>query len=201
MLTDERHRVIRDELAAKGSVVAAALAARFGVSEDTVRRDLRELAKGGECRRVYGGGRRAGSLRRIAECPKYPRQRREVAPCGRRDQIAVPATDALHRWRHDEHRDRESHAADLELTVATNSIGVVSALADHTLIELIVLGGVFDREAGECLGGDTLRAVAQISADLFVLGSCGVDASRGATAFNSAEAEVKRAMAQGSAAS
>ncbi|TIX45082.1 MAG: DeoR/GlpR transcriptional regulator, partial [Mesorhizobium sp.] len=30
-------------------------ASHFGVSEDTVRRDLRELAKAGECRRVYGG--------------------------------------------------------------------------------------------------------------------------------------------------
>ena len=41
--------------------------------------------------------------------------------------------------------------------------------------------------------------VAQLSADLFFLGSCGVDAVRGATAFDSAEAEVKRAMAGNSA--
>ncbi len=55
MLTDQRHQIIRDELRAKGTVLATTLAARFGVSEDTVRRDLRELAKAGACRRVYGG--------------------------------------------------------------------------------------------------------------------------------------------------
>src|ERR1700752_4864129 len=55
MLTEERYQFIRGQLAAQGSVVAGQLAARFGVSEDTVRRDLRELAKAGECRRVYGG--------------------------------------------------------------------------------------------------------------------------------------------------
>ena len=36
-------------------MLAGELASRFGVSEDTVRRDLRELAKAGQCRRVYGG--------------------------------------------------------------------------------------------------------------------------------------------------
>ena len=55
MLTDERHQIIRDRLAAEGRVLAGELAGRFGVSEDTVRRDLRELAKAGHCRRVYGG--------------------------------------------------------------------------------------------------------------------------------------------------
>ena len=88
---------------------------------------------------------------------------------------------------------------DLELTVATNCVGVASALSEHGLVDLIILGGSFDRELGVCVGGDTLRAVAQLSADLFFLGSCGVDASRGATAFNSTEAEVKRAMASNSA--
>ena len=43
------------ELRANGTVIAASLAEKFGVSEDTARRDLRELAKAGECRRVYGG--------------------------------------------------------------------------------------------------------------------------------------------------
>ncbi len=47
--------MIRDLLALQGQVLAADLVARFGVSEDTVRRDLRELAREGACRRVYGG--------------------------------------------------------------------------------------------------------------------------------------------------
>ncbi|TIW15759.1 MAG: DeoR/GlpR transcriptional regulator, partial [Mesorhizobium sp.] len=55
------------------------------------------------------------------------------------------------------------------------------------------------RDLGTCVGGDTLAAVAQLGADLFFLGSCGLDASRGVTAFDSAEAEVKRAMARNSA--
>ncbi|RVC93923.1 DeoR/GlpR transcriptional regulator, partial [Mesorhizobium sp. M2A.F.Ca.ET.029.05.1.1] len=88
---------------------------------------------------------------------------------------------------------------DMELTIATNSLGVASALVDRPLVELIVLGGRYVPDLGTCVGADTLAAVAQLGADLFFLGSCGLDAARGVTAFDSAEAEVKRAMAKNSA--
>ena len=55
MLNQERQDRIRAHLAAKGRVIAAELAKEFNVSENAVRRDLRELARLGLCRRVYGG--------------------------------------------------------------------------------------------------------------------------------------------------
>src|SRR6478609_6037690 len=54
-LLRERQSVISDRLRTDGRVLAAALAVEFGVSEDTVRRDLREMAAAGLCERVYGG--------------------------------------------------------------------------------------------------------------------------------------------------
>ena len=55
LLLDERHRFIRERLTAEGRVLATDLARDLGTSEDTIRRDLRELASLGACRRVYGG--------------------------------------------------------------------------------------------------------------------------------------------------
>src|SRR4051812_31201144 len=55
LLCEERCDAIARELVAQGSVIASELAARFGVSEATIRRDLRELAGAGLCRKVYGG--------------------------------------------------------------------------------------------------------------------------------------------------
>src|ERR1700729_2455516 len=55
LLLDARHRLIRKRLASEGRVLAADLARDLGTSEDTIRRDLRELAALGACRRVYGG--------------------------------------------------------------------------------------------------------------------------------------------------
>ena len=199
MLTDERHQIIRAQLAAKGRVLAGELAARFGVSEDTVRRDLRELARVGQCRRVYGGA--------VAPAPfAGPLSVRSSQASEEKARLASAAVSLLSPRQTLFIDGGTTNIAiaraipqDLELTVATNSVGVASALSEHGLVDLIILGGSFDRDLGVCVGGDTLRAVAQLSADLFFLGSCGVDAVRGATAFDAAEAEVKRAMASNSA--
>jgi DeoR/GlpR family transcriptional regulator of sugar metabolism len=200
MLTDERHRIIRDRLAAEGSVLAGQLATRFGVSEDTVRRDLRELAKSGQCRRVYGG---AVAPAPFADAPISLRGGHAVEEKMRLASAAVALLSPGQSLFIDGGSTNAALARaiprDLELTIATNSLGVASALSDHPSVELIVLGGRFVRGLGTCVGADTLAAIAQLGADLFFLGSCGLDAARGVTAFDPAEAEVKRAMARNSA--
>jgi DeoR/GlpR family transcriptional regulator of sugar metabolism len=54
-LPEERQQRILTRLRNEGRVVAAELAEAFEVSEDSIRRDLRELAAQGLCKRVYGG--------------------------------------------------------------------------------------------------------------------------------------------------
>ena len=58
LLLGERQALIRTRLDLSGRVIAADLAQELGVSEDTIRRDLREMASAGLCRRVYGGALR-----------------------------------------------------------------------------------------------------------------------------------------------
>jgi predicted ArsR family transcriptional regulator len=47
MLTSQRKRLILEQLAREGQVLSKALSTQFAVSEDTIRRDLRELAAEG----------------------------------------------------------------------------------------------------------------------------------------------------------
>src|SRR5205807_76721 len=54
-LREERHQYILELLGSEGRVLAADLSSRYGVSEDTIRRDLRELASSGKIQRVHGG--------------------------------------------------------------------------------------------------------------------------------------------------
>jgi DeoR/GlpR family transcriptional regulator of sugar metabolism len=198
MLTDQRHQIIRDELRAKGTVLATTLAARFGVSEDTVRRDLRELAKAGACRRVYGGA--------VASAPYAgPLNVRHTQATEEKSRLALATVRLLRSGQTLFIDSGTTNIAiaraippDLPLTIVTNSLGVATALADRAELELVVLGGLFLREAGAMVGSETLRAIVQLRADFFLLGSCGIDAARGATAFDSAEAEIKRAMAANS---
>lgn len=57
MLTSQRKKAILDTLQRDGQVVAVELSDSFGVSEDTIRRDLRELASEGLLQRVHEIGR------------------------------------------------------------------------------------------------------------------------------------------------
>ena len=55
LLLKQRHALIQQQLQADGRVLALDLARQLDVSEDTIRRDLREMAAAGLCQRVYGG--------------------------------------------------------------------------------------------------------------------------------------------------
>ena len=55
MLTTHRKRLILDRLRAEGQVIAKSISHELGLSEDTIRRDLRELAQEGLLQRVHGG--------------------------------------------------------------------------------------------------------------------------------------------------
>ena len=55
MLTAERRRSIAQQLEREGKMHASELSKALQVSEDTIRRDLRELAAAGVLQRVHGG--------------------------------------------------------------------------------------------------------------------------------------------------
>src|SRR5260370_35254219 len=55
MLTAERRRSIMQTLQREGKVLASEMSRSLHVSEDTIRRDLRELAAAGQLQRVHGG--------------------------------------------------------------------------------------------------------------------------------------------------
>jgi DeoR/GlpR family transcriptional regulator of sugar metabolism len=198
ILTDERHAFIRGELAARGKVLASELAKRFRVSEDTVRRDLRGLAKAGECRKVYGGAVAAAPYAGPASLREDHAREAKARLAATAVTLILPGQTIFIDAGTTNTAIARAIPRGVALTVATNSVAVAAALADNGSVDLIVLGGSFDRERGALLGGETLKGIAGISADLFFLGACGLDVSRGVTAFDQAEAEVKRAMAANS---
>jgi len=65
-MTEERRRVILDLLQREGKVLAVALSSRVEVSQDTIRRDLRDLAEAGVVQRGRGG-----ALLRSPTDPRY----------------------------------------------------------------------------------------------------------------------------------
>lgn len=194
MLSEERLDAIRQRLSAQGKVLANDLAVQFGVSDDTIRRDLRELARLGYCRRVYGGALlptpETGTLavRTSDQADVKARLARATASLVRDGQTLYIDAGSTNL------SIAKVLPKDLRLTVITNAPAIATALSDNPRHSIIVLGGLYDQSKGACLGPQAIREAENILADMFILGACGVDTALGVTALDAAEAEIKRVM-------
>ncbi|MFG3039339.1 MULTISPECIES: DeoR/GlpR family DNA-binding transcription regulator [unclassified Streptomyces] len=194
MLAAERRDHLLGLLAAQGKIVAKDVAAELGISEDSVRRDLRDLAAEGLCQRVYGG-----ALPVSPAVVDYG-ARRSVSPDGKRKVASVAA--GLVRPRSAVILDGGTTALavaralprELACTVITHSPTIAAALLDHPHTELFLLGGrVFKHSAVTC-GAAAVEAAQNVSADLCLLGVTGVHPEAGLTTGDAEEAAMKRAL-------
>ena len=195
-LPDERQEIILDRLAQRGRVLAGDLAREFGTSEDTIRRDLREMASAGRCRRVYGGALplspASGPLaaRRAEASERKAALGHAAAALVQRGQVvffdAGSTNSAIAR----------ALPAGLDVVVATNAPDIAADLVGRPGVELIVIGGRVDPRSGAALGARALRDAREIRVDLAFLGACAVDAEAGVAAFDAEEAEFKRLVAE-----
>lgn len=199
LLPEQRQRLILTRLAAGGRVLAVELAREFGISEDSIRRDMRELAAAGLCERVYGGV----LPRSPAGGPIAQRQDQGQA---RKLALAAAAVGLLRQDQLILIDAGSTNAAiasllpdDLGLTVVTNAPAIAAVLAARRGIALVVIGGPVDWRSGASLGARAVRELATLRADLCFLGVCALDAAAGATGFGCEESEFKRAAVAASA--
>ncbi|ACZ42825.1 transcriptional regulator, DeoR family [Thermobaculum terrenum ATCC BAA-798] len=195
MLTEERKRFILETLAREGKVLAHDLSKKLGVSDDTIRRDLRDLAREGLLVRVHGGALpRSQSI----TAPYSARQQQEpvvkaaiaeaAAKLVENGQVIIldGGTTTLQVAQH--------LPKDLHATVVTNSPPIAVALGEHPYVEVVVLGGRLYKHGMSTVGAATLQEIQMIRADLCMLGVGGLHPELGLTTDNLEEAHVKRAM-------
>jgi DeoR/GlpR family transcriptional regulator of sugar metabolism len=195
MLAAQRRDLLLDRLRTGGRVIAKDLAAELGISEDSIRRDLRELAAAGLCQRVYGGALPVSPA--IADYAT----RQQVATASKQRVAATAAalvepestvildggTTAL----------AVVHALppDLRATVVTHSPTVASALVDHPDVEVYLIGGRLFKHSVVACGAAAVEAARGLHADLFLLGVTGVHPEAGLTTGDADEAAMKRTLA------
>lgn len=199
MLTTQRKKTILELLARDGQVLAAPLAATFGVSEDTIRRDLREMAAEGLLQRVHGGALPASSAvapfsaRRALESSGKSAIGMAAAAMILPGQIVMidGGTTSAELVKH--------LPPTLAATVVTHSPTVAVALVDHPSIEVIMIGGRLYKHSIVNVGAAAIEAISHIHADLYFMGVTGVHPSAGLSTGDLEEAYVKRALAARSA--
>lgn len=193
-LPEERQQRILARLRSDGRVVAAELAEAFEVSEDSIRRDLRELAAQGLCKRVYGGA----LLPAVTVTPL--KQRRTEHPL-RKQSLARKAVSLVKPGQTlliDAGTTNAAIASVLPvgagLTVITNAPHIAQLLLDREGFEVLLIGGRVVASIGGAIGAQAVEQVKRMRADLCFPGACAIDAAHGLWGFDSEETLFKRAM-------
>jgi len=194
MLTAERKELLTTRLGRDGRLVAKELARELGTSEDTIRRDLRDLAAEGRLQRVHGGALPASpataafATRELIGVESKAAVARAAAMLIHPGQTVVidGGTTALQLVR--------SLDPGLEATVITHSPTIAVALADHPSVEVLLLGGRLFKHSIVTCGAITAEAVRSMQADAFFMGVTGVHPEAGLTTGDAEEAAIKRAL-------
>lgn len=194
MLTSQRKQLILEKLEAEGQVQSTALSLFFSVSEDTIRRDLRELAAEGRLQRVHGGALPASS----AIAPFAERQsvkmdaKKRVARRGA--QLISPGQVVIIDGGTTTSELITFLPPDLPITVVTHSPGIALGLVGHPSIEVILIGGRLYKHSIVTVGAAAIEDINNIHADLFFMGVTGVHPEAGLTTGDYEEACIKRAF-------
>jgi DeoR/GlpR family transcriptional regulator of sugar metabolism len=196
MLAAQRRDLLLERLRVDGRLVAKDLAAELGVSEDSVRRDLRELAAAGLCQRVYGGALPVSPA--IADHAGRervePASKERVAAAAAR--LIVPGSTAILDGGTTALAVVRALPLDLAATVVTHRPTVAAALVDHRDVEVFLLGGRLFKHSLVTCGAAAVEAAQGVTADVFLLGVTGVHHEAGLTTGDADEAAMKRALAR-----
>lgn len=189
-------------LIARGEIIAVnALAERFGVSQETVRRDIRALQEAGLLQRVHGGAVPAGTVDLTSRRPVQ--ERLGVS----RDAKLAAAEAALPLLKDGMNVFLGGSSTmlllaellarrNLALTVTTNMIDIATTLAMNSAFEVSLLGGILKPTTHTLIGVETIRALERRVFDLALCGASACDAEHGILGPSAWHAEIGDALAR-----
>jgi DeoR/GlpR family transcriptional regulator of sugar metabolism len=194
MLSEQRKQHLLDILRRDGQIIAKNISRSLRLSEDTIRRDLRELAFEGRLQRVHGGALPASpAVGDIALREQLaPEAKRAVARaaaglvCAGQTIILDGGTTTLQL--------AKQLPLDLRATVITHSPAIALALHEHAGIEVVLIGGRLFKHSMVCVGAAAIEAIARIRADIYFMGVTAIHAQHGLSTGDLEECHIKRAL-------
>ncbi len=182
-------------LRANPTVRIAELAREFGVSTETVRRDLDELGKLGAVNRTYGGAARSAMGHEAAvneRLQDHVEERQRIALSASRtvetgDLVMIDGGSTTI------HFARQLAALGRRVTAITNSLGVAAALGQDPSSKVVLCPGDYHPSEGVVTGPETIAFLERFFVDKAFIGASGLTAA-GPSEVHSSAAWVKRRM-------
>lgn len=191
MFTEERRQRILDLLNRKGKASSAELAEELSVSEDTIRRDLKDLSENGLAKKVHGGAMAVSSV------PYEHSARLELNLEGKRKMAAAaaklikPGMLVFIDGGTSTNFIAEFLPAGLDATFVTHSAANAISLAKCRSAKVILLGGLLVPELLINEGAEVLTAIEKFHADLTIISVQGLNKEDGATVEHYQDSLVK----------
>ncbi len=197
-----RQKIIFDKIKKTSKVLSSELSQEMNVSEDTIRRDLKDLSNKGLIRKVHGGAVLFDSSTYI---PMNYEDRQTFAAEEKRT-IALKAVSLL---KDDMLIFIDGGTTNLEIvkqlpknlniTVTTNCLPIANELLSKKNVQTFFLGGELLTNVPITVGTDTINLLNEMNADIFFIGTRSLSIEKGLTDIDRAEVLVKRKMAAHSA--
>lgn len=196
MLAIERRREIIAKLTLDGKVIVSELAREFGVTEETIRRDLEKLDQDGLASKTHGG-----AVSKHNSALDLPYSVREGVNVVQKQMIAEKLADLIE----DGERimvDSSSTSLYLikklkdkkNLTVITNSVRILLELADMQNWTVLSTGGVLKKGALSLTGSSAEKMIGAYHVDTAICSCKGLDMMLGVTDSNENDSIIKQAM-------
>ena len=198
MLKRERQEFILHQINLHNKVLSTDLSQKLKISDDTIRRDLNELAEVGKLLKVHGGA--------LSKSFRNSFQHKEIYSIDNKKIIAQKAAALI--------QDgmfvlttggttiielARCLPENLQATFITGSLQAAYEYVQHPNIEVIFIGDRISRNAQITVGGEAIAKIRQFNADLCFLGINAIDAKHGLTDNDWEVTQVKQAMIQSSA--
>lgn len=194
MLKEERFHHILKVIKKKGKVFYESLSEDLDISEDTVRRDIESLHNNGLLLKVRGGAIS------ISKNPLSFQERTRYLP-EEKEVIALKAQQLIKKGQTIFMDGGSTNCAiadhfpsNASFRLVTNNMALVPIISRFRDIELIILGGMHNRETATNTGGQTIHEVKQYIASLYFMGTCALQKDFGISAVFQNDGEVKQSM-------
>ncbi|WP_341221739.1 DeoR/GlpR family DNA-binding transcription regulator [Polaribacter atrinae] len=194
MKKKERQQKVVDEVSINRQVSSTFLAEKLNVSEDTIRRDIKELDKKGLLTKVHGGAiSTMQKLYHYNEDVIYKREEKVViakkAITLVEDGMVIIMSGGTTNL-----MLAKLFPKNLKATIYTYSLPIAMQLAEHPTIETIFIGGRIQRNSMVTTGIDVIQYLSNITANLCFIGVSAFNAEQGITGEGYEVALVKKAM-------
>ena len=191
MYLPERQSKIIELAREGGRVLVDELARRFGVAQQTIRKDLNELCDRGLLARTHGGALFPSGVENVEYEARRKISANEKTAIGRAAAKLIPdnaslfinigtTTEAVGQALLDHH----------ELMVITNNINVANNLRIYPSIEVVIAGGVVRGSDGGVVGEAAVDFIKQFKVDFAVIGTSAIDSDGGLLDFDFREVKV-----------